>query len=362
LLACRHDADAGADPPTQRGSAIHNTAIVNAAVRWAVPPALAPPTADAGIDHLTFPRLRAFVAVAEEQSFTRAAARLHVAQQALSTTVRRLERELGARLFERTTRAVRLTPAGDAMLDSARRALGELARGIGEARRLERRGRGALCVGVMAGAALELTDPILAAFAKALPDVELALDPHLYDDPSAGLRAGTSDVALLRPPLDARGLELRRLFAEPRVAALSSRHPLARRAELSLADLHGTTVVRPASPDPVWNEFWTAGCPQTIDARTLEAALELLGARRAVAISAAGWARFYPRPGVRSLPVAGLSPSEVALAWRRGESNPLVRRFVDLAIATARAHPSLLRAIERPVLGPPAALARRRPA
>jgi hypothetical protein len=90
--------------------------------------------------------------------------------------------------------------------------------------------------------------------------------------------------------------------------------------------------------------------------------LELLGARRAVAISAAGWARFYPRPGVRSLPVAGLSPSEVALAWRRGESNPLVRRFVDLALATARAHPSLLRAIERPVPCPPAALARRRPA
>jgi DNA-binding transcriptional LysR family regulator len=319
-----------------------------------VPPAPAPPTGDVAIDRLTFPRLRAFVAVADEQSFTRAAARLHVAQQALSTTVRRLERELGARLFERTTRAVRLTPAGEAMLDSARRALGELARGIGEARRVDRRGRGTLAVGVMAGAALELTDPILAAFARELPDTEVALDPHLYDDPSAGLRAGTSDVALLRPPLDERGLELRRLFSEPRVAALSARHPLARKAELSMRDLHETTVIRPASPDPVWNHFWTAGCSQTIDARTLEIALEMISARRAVAISAAGWARFYPRPGVRNLPVAGLPPSEVALAWRRGETNPLVRRFVDLALATARAHPALLRAIERPELGEPA--------
>jgi len=316
-----------------------------------VPPAPPPPVGDAAIDSLTFPRLRAFVAVADEQSFTRAAARLHVAQQALSTTVRRLEREVGARLFDRSTRVVRLTPAGEAMLDSARRALGELARGIGEARRVDRRGRGTLSVGVMAGAALELTDPILAAFARELPDAELSLDPHLYDDPSAGLRAGTSDVALLRPPLDERGLELHRLFSEPRVVALSARHPLARKAELSLGDLAQTTVVRPASPDPVWNDFWTAGCSQTVDARTLESALEMISARRAVAISAAGWARFYPRPGVRNLPVDGLSPSEVALAWRRGEASPLVRRFVDIALATARAHPELVRAIEQPSLG-----------
>jgi DNA-binding transcriptional LysR family regulator len=318
-----------------------------------VPPAPAPPTSDA-VDNLTFPRLRAFLAVAEEQSFTRAAARLHVAQQALSTTVRRLERELGVRLFERSTRAVQLTAAGEAMLDSARRALGELARGIGEARRIDRRGRHTLSVGVMAGAALELTDPILAAFARELPDTELTLDPHLYDDPSAGLRAGTSDVALLRPPLDERGLELRRLFAEPRVVALSARHPLARKPELSLRDLQETTVVRPASPDPVWNDFWSAGCSRTVDARTLEATLEMISARRAVAISAAGWARFYPRPGVRNLPVPGLPPSEVALAWRRGEDSALVRRFVDIALATARANPALLRAIERPALGGPA--------
>jgi len=317
----------------------------------AAPPAPPSPAGDPAVDTLTFPRLRAFLAVAEEQSFTRAAARLHVAQQALSTTVRRLERELGARLFDRSTRAVHLTAAGLAMLDSARRALDELARGIGEARRIDRRGRGTLAVGVMAGAALELTDPILAAFSRELPDTEVALDPHLYDDPSAGLRAGTSDVALLRPPLDERGLELRRLFAEPRVAALSARHPLARKSALSLRDLQATTVVRPASPDPVWNDFWAAGCPQTIDARTLEATLEMISARRAVAISAAGWVRFYPRPGVRNLPVADLPPSEVALAWRRGETNPLVRRFVDVALATARANPTLLRAIEQPALG-----------
>ena len=300
------------------------------------------------MDDLSLSRLRVFLVVAEELSFTRAAARLHVAQQALSATIRRLERDVAVRLFDRTTRAVQLTPAGAALVRRTRRALDELSHGVADARRIDRQGSGSLAVGVMAGAALELTDPILAACARALPDTAVAFDPHLYDDPSAGLHAGTSDVAILRLPLEPRGLELVPLFSEPRVATLSTRHPLARRTALTLADLHATTVVRPASPDPVWNDFWAAGCPTTVDVRTLEAALELIGAGRAVAISAAGWIRFYPRPGVRSLPVAGLARSEVALGWRKGEANPLVRRFVDLALAATKANPSLVRAIEQP--------------
>jgi DNA-binding transcriptional LysR family regulator len=300
------------------------------------------------MDDLSLSRLRAFLLVAEELSFTRAAARLHVAQQALSATIRRLERDVGVRLFDRSTRAVQLTPAGAALVRRTRRALDELAHGVADARRADRQGSGNLAIGVMAGAALELTDPILAACARQLPETAVALDPHLYDDPSAGLRGGTSDIGILRLPLEPRGLEFTHLFSEPRVATLSTRHPLARRTSLTLADLHATTVVRPVSPDPIWNEFWAAGCPTTIDARTLEATLEMIGAGRAVAISAAGWTRFYPRPGVRSLPVAGLARSEVALAWRKGETNPLVRRFVDLALTTAKANPSLLRAIEQP--------------
>jgi DNA-binding transcriptional LysR family regulator len=300
------------------------------------------------VDDFNLSRLRAFLIVAEELSFTRAAQRLHVAQQALSATIRRLERDVGVRLFDRTTRAVRLTPAGHAMVRRTRRALDELTHGVADARRADRQDRNSLAVGVMAGAALELTDPILAACARDLPDTALALDPHLYDDPSAGLRSGTSDVAILRLPLETRGLELTRLFTEPRVVTLSARHPLARRDALTLADLQTTTVVRPASPDPIWNDFWAAGCQTTVDARTLEATLELISAGQAVAISAAGWVRFYPRPGVRSRPVTGLARSEVALGWRKGEANPLVSRFVDLALAATKANPSLLRAIEKP--------------
>lgn len=300
------------------------------------------------MDELTFPRLRAFLTVAQEQSFSGAAARLHVAQQALSASVARLERELAVRLFQRTTRTVVLTEAGAALRDHTQRALDELARGVAAARRVERQARGLLSVGVMAGAALELTEPILAAFALLRPEVTVSLEPHLYDDPSAGLRSGSSDVALLRPPLDLRGLELARLFVEPRVLVVAAGHPLARRRQVSLAELREVPVVQPASPDPIWNHFWSAGSPRVVVARTLEAALELVSARRAVAISTAGWTRFFPRPGVRAIPVSGLEPSQVAVGWRRGERRALVREFLESAQAVARQHPALVRAIEVP--------------
>lgn len=313
-------------------------------------PSVAPPAAPLAAlpIELNLSRLRAFLIVAEELSFTRAAARLHVAQQALSATIRRLERDVGVQLFERSTRAVAITAAGEALLRSARPALDQLGRGVADARRADRQLRGALCIGVMAGAALELTEPLLAELGRQLPGVAITLAPHLYDDPSAGLRDGSSDVALLRPPLELRGLETAPLFSEPRWAAMSARHPLARLRSLTLAQLRGATVVRPASPDPIWNDFWAAGCPDTVEARTLEAALELIGAGRAIAVSAAGWARFYPRPGVRNLAVAELARSEVAVGWRKGDRAPLVRRFVEIALATARQHPALLAAIEAP--------------
>lgn len=325
-------------------SRIHNLSVVNLLLGCGGEA----PMIDLTLE-LNLARLRAFAMVAEELSFTRAAARLHVAQQALSATVRRLESDVGVKLFERSTRAVTLTASGQALLARLGPAFDQLSRGVADARRADRQLRGALSIGVMAGAALELTEPILAELSRQLPEVKVTLVPYLYEDPSAGLRNGSSDVALLRPPLELRGLEMAPLFIEPRWVSVAARHPLARRrAALSLADLHGTPVVRPSSPDPIWSDFWTAGCPLTIDVRTLEATLELIGAGQAISLSAAGWARFYPRPGVRTLPVTDLSPSAVAIGWRKGDRAPLVRRFIEIALATAKRHPSIVAAIEHP--------------
>src|SRR3954452_17737690 len=105
--------------------------------------------------NLRFADLRYFVAVAEELSFTRAAARLYVAQQALSAQVRQLERELGVQLLERTTRRIQLTEAGVVFLRHARSLLAAADAAVDETRRAV--GAGRLRIGFMAGAALELT-------------------------------------------------------------------------------------------------------------------------------------------------------------------------------------------------------------
>src|SRR4051794_7585423 len=97
-------------------------------------------------------QLEAFLAVAEERNFTRAAARLHLAQSGLSATVRSLERELRALLFVRSTRRVDLTPAGAALVPEARRALASARAGADAVRAVEGLQRGTLSLGVMQAA------------------------------------------------------------------------------------------------------------------------------------------------------------------------------------------------------------------
>src|ERR671914_584475 len=123
--------------------------------------------------------LRSFVAVAEERNFTRAAERLHLAQPALSAQIRQLEQRMGVQLLERTTRKVDLTPAGEALLEGAR----------------------TLLDGVEAGA-------------QEVQDISC-------DDPSGGVRDGTTDVAIIWTPLDETGLDVEQLIEEPRRIVLS---------------------------------------------------------------------------------------------------------------------------------------------
>ena len=151
--------------------------------------------------------LRYFVAVAEEASFSAAARRVHVAQQVLSTQIRQLEAAVGAQLLRRTSRGVVLTPAGAAFLDRAGHAGRAGARGGGRVacggrgfrqaeRRAERGGR--------RGDA----DRLLASFASAYPAVELELLTYDLTAPAAGLLDHRTDVALIRPPVDAPGITL----------------------------------------------------------------------------------------------------------------------------------------------------------
>ena len=187
---------------------------------------------------LTADRLAAYLALAEELHFTRAAARLHVAQPALTKRIQQLEQAIGVQLFARSKRMVRLTPAGEALLGAARQALSALESLTATAARLEAGEIGRLRVGFTPSAPHHLLPDIVRAFRRAHPDVDCQLTEMGSDDQVQRLLDGDLDVGILRPPavVPAR-LVCRRLLEERFVAVLPRDHRLARRRSVALADL-----------------------------------------------------------------------------------------------------------------------------
>ncbi|NJP88488.1 LysR family transcriptional regulator [Nonomuraea sp. FMUSA5-5] len=200
-------------------------------------------------------QLRYFVAVAEELHFGRAAERLGMAQPPLSRAIGRLERRVGVRLLERTTRHVALTPAGEVFLRDARIALDTINAAVRRARhagRPEPRLRLALKADHDAG----LLPRILSAYHSEdiAPVVELVHGARGEQAPA--LRDGRADVALVSGPFDDRGLDHEPLLTEPRLVALAAGDPLAARPSLRLSDFagrrlpSGALVEQPGLPSP----------------------------------------------------------------------------------------------------------------
>ncbi|MEU7010632.1 LysR substrate-binding domain-containing protein [Streptomyces sp. NPDC046332] len=292
--------------------------------------------------------LRYFVAVAEELHFTRAAESLYVSQPALSKQIRALERQLGAPLFERDRHGVRLTPVGTALLPHARAVLAAWDEAQTALRRAkEAAGDATLVVGMSTSPGRGgLLPAIRSRFTEAHPEVRLKLRQVGWDDPSAGLADGTSDVAFVWLPLaDAERYRWVVVATEPRLVALPTGHPLAGRARVDFADLLDEPFLALPSTTPALRDHWLA-----LDARggrapliggeiagadeTYEALVDGLG----VCLVAAGNAPLLTRGGVVVRPVDGLSPTRFALAWRADDTRSLVQDYVRAA-ATHRTSP-----------------------
>jgi LysR family transcriptional regulator, hydrogen peroxide-inducible genes activator len=182
-------------------------------------------------------QLRYFCAVAETGSFSRAAEQSHVSQPSLSQQIMKLEDELGARLFDRLGRSVRLTDLGKTFLPRARGVLHALEAAKGDVDEHKGSVGGAVAVGVIPTVAPYLLPPYLATFSRKFPQAHLTvveeITPLLLDR----LRAGTIDVAVLALPVRGHEFEISPLLTERLFAALPPKHPLARRRALSLKDL-----------------------------------------------------------------------------------------------------------------------------
>lgn len=278
---------------------------------------------------------------------------MHLTQQALSRQIKELEDELGLQLFERTTRRVALTPAGEEFYEQTKVVIAQFDDAVALARRTTRALSGHLRLGFCAGAALELTAPILAAFKETSPEVELEMREFPANDPSAGLASGVVDVAFIRLPQATPRIETEELFVDPVVAAMADSHPLASRTSLTASELLDEHLTLSDTNDEDYKAFWSLADIRTADTPlrtrpvtsvTEEAALVVAGA--AVAVTSSAVEFYAPTPGTRYLLLDDWPGSRVVVAWHVGERSPLVARFVDAACSVRDAQTELVERME----------------
>lgn len=272
-------------------------------------------------------RLRILIALADEGSFTDAAIALGVSQAAVSRGLASLEADLGVRLVHRTTRELTFTAAGSAALVHARRVLDDVAaleRAVGG-------GTAELRLGYAWAALGERTAVVQEAWQVEHPDVALVWTP--VNSRTAGLLEGITDMAVLRHSVDDRRLRSSVVGLEPRVAAVASGHPLARKRTLRLGDFDGGTIaidpVTGSTTEALWPEG--SGPASTLQVRGIEEWLAAVATGRAMGISSGATAWHHPRPGVAFRRMTGVPPVAVSLAWRASDAPPLAQSLVSLA-------------------------------
>jgi DNA-binding transcriptional LysR family regulator len=204
--------------------------------------------------------LRYFVAVAEELNFSRAAKRLHMAQPPLSVAIRKLEQELGASLFNRSSHEVTLTEAGIALLPGARRALAEADNAVAAAQRASAGEVGRLRVGYNWSAGFETLPTLGRAFSRRRPHIELVTEEMRPNQMLASVRSGAIDLGIALYPDIVDELSYELVRREPVVAILSSSHPFAREETIALDALAEEFLLFPRELAPRLHDFYVDLC------------------------------------------------------------------------------------------------------
>jgi DNA-binding transcriptional LysR family regulator len=291
--------------------------------------------------------LRYVVTLAEELHFGRAAGRHFISAQPFGQAVGRLERELGYRLFERTSRRVALTPAGERFVRTARDVLAgvEVLAGAGASREADTAQAGPpareLTVGVLGFGLAELWRPLRRRVARQRPDLRIGHRELDLVDQYEAVRRGEVDVGVVMAAGPVDGLVFDRVLSMSPVAVVPSDSELARADRLRVADLAGRASLKVAVPG-AWSEAWAgvgldaaarrATGPVVRNPAAIPAAVATTG-RVALHLEAAR--RFFPHPDVRFVPIDG-PRGEICLATRAGDERPAVRAFRGAARALAR--------------------------
>ncbi|QDQ09807.1 LysR family transcriptional regulator [Streptomyces spectabilis] len=281
-------------------------------------------------------QMRYVLAVAETTSFTRAAERCHVVQSALSHQVARLEKELGARLFERTSRRVRLTAAGEAFLPAARQALDAAERARAEVAAATGEVRGRLTVGAIPTVTAVDLPAVLRDYRRRYPQVRISLRAGSSDQLVEQVREGRLDAAFIgvRPGFRTQGVHDRELAHGQHVAVVAPDHPLAAHREVDLRFLADEVFVDFAEGSAARAQsdqaFAAAGLRREVafEVSGVELMSRMVRQGLGVALLPASFATELH--GLRSVPIADGPVRVERLVWNRSTPTPAASAFLAL--------------------------------
>lgn len=285
-----------------------------------------PPPAD-----LDLALVRSFTVLAEHRHFGRAADALHLTQSSLSRQIRRLERQVGARLLDRTPRGSELTEAGEAFLPLAAEVLRSASEAATRARAVARPSR--ITIGFTVNI---IVTPAVRELRHRYPDADVRTRHLDLSDTSSALLEYRVDAIVARMPVPADGLHLTVLYDEPRMLVVPLDHRLAGKESVTIDDIADEPL--PRALDPVWDAFWRidprpdgSRAPDGPVVDSVEDKIELVAGGQLVAIVPATASATSLRPNLTTIPLDGVEPSHVVLATRAGDRRRLVTAFRTLA-------------------------------
>ncbi|MFF9591370.1 LysR family transcriptional regulator [Streptomyces sp. NPDC014646] len=284
--------------------------------------------------------IESFLILADELHFGRTAERLHVSRARVSQTIRSLERRIGAPLFERTSRTVRLTPLGRRLHEEVKPGYRRVEQGVARAQAEARGFAGVLPVGYLGSATGEFVMDVARAFGRIHPDTEVQIHETQLSDLLGPLRTGRVDVLVTHFPVAepdlTRGPVVLRV---PRMLAVPANHTLAKRQSVSLEDLARDRVFACSGDVPdYWQEHLApprtpSGQPvrRGRSAATMQETLAMVGAGQGISPVGADVAAHYTPRGVVYVPFSDAEPVEYGLVWRTAGETARVRAFVEAA-------------------------------
>jgi DNA-binding transcriptional LysR family regulator len=272
-----------------------------------------------------------FVAVADHRHFGRAATALRVAQPSLSRQIRRLEQQIGVRLFDRSPQSTRLTEAGEVFLPRAKALLRSALQATAQARDAAQPSR--IVIGYVTSL---IVTPAVRGLRREYPDADVQALHLGWHEPRDALLDHRVDAAVTRLPISTDQLHVTILYDEPRMVLVAVDHRLAGRQSVSIDDIADEPMPKPRDCDPAWNEFWRIDprpdgrwAPDGPVFEVLDDGLEIIAAGQGVAVTTGFYGTL--RPDITCIPLEDVEPCRVVVASRAGDRSRLVSAFRKLA-------------------------------